>query len=106
MCYDGLFDAGIGEINAFSDIPFLLVSRIRSLRELIANVCRSPIIIFTAFCLIAGFAMLDLPSQITVHYIGTYVATGAYISNWATLNAYQSNNTTGQWKCATAAAAV
>ncbi len=30
---------------------------------------------------------------------------GAYISNWAALNAYQANNITGQWKRATVAAA-
>lgn len=39
MCYEGLLDAGFGEIDAISEIPFLLVSRIRSLREMIANYC-------------------------------------------------------------------
>jgi MFS family permease len=67
---------------------------------------RGPIIIFNALCLIAGFAMLGFPSQATVRYLGTYLATGAYISNWAALNAYQANNITGQWKRATIAAAV
>lgn len=67
---------------------------------------RGPIVIFNALCLIAGFAMLGFPSQVTVRYIGTYIATGAYISNWAALNAYQANNITGQWKRATIAAAV
>src|SRR3954465_12890902 len=66
----------------------------------------SPIIIFNAVCVIAGFAMLGFSSQVTVRYIGTYLATGAYISNWAALNAYQSNNITGQWKRATLAAVV
>jgi hypothetical protein len=50
--------------------------------------------------------MLGFPSQATVRYLGTYLATGAYISNWAALNAYQANNITGQWKRATVAAAV
>ena len=67
---------------------------------------RGLIIVFNAICLIAGFAMLGFPSQVTVRYIGTYLATGAYISNWAALNAYQANNITGQWKRATIAVAV
>ena len=67
---------------------------------------RGPIIIFNAVCLIVGFCMLGFPSQVTVRYVGTYLATGAYISNWAALNAYQANNITGQWKRATVAAAV
>lgn len=52
--------------------------------------------------------MLGLPSstQVTVRYIGTFLATGAYVSNWAALNAYQANNIVGQWKRATVAAAV
>ena len=67
---------------------------------------RGPVIIFNAICLIVGFCMLGFPSQVTVRYIGTYLATGAYVSNWAALNAYQANNITGQWKRATVAAAV
>ena len=67
---------------------------------------RGPVITFNAICLIAGFCMLGFPSQVTVRYIGAYLATGAYISNWAALNAYQANNITGQWKRATVAAAV
>lgn len=67
---------------------------------------RAPVIIFNALCLIAGIAMLGFPSQVTVRYVGTYFATGAYVSNWAALNAYQANNITGQWKRATVAAAV
>lgn len=45
-------------------------------------------------------------SQVAVRYIGTFLATGAYISNWAALNAFQANNVVGQWKRATTAAAV
>ena len=39
--------------------------------------------------------MLGFSSQVTVRYIGTYLATGAYISNWAALNSYQASNITG-----------
>jgi len=46
-------------------------------------------------CLIAGFAMLGFADQVTVRYIGCYLATGAYVSNWAALNSYQANNITG-----------
>lgn len=34
--------------------------------------------------------------QVTVRYVGVYLATGAYVSNWAALNSYQANNITGQ----------
>lgn len=69
---------------------------------------RGPLVIFNALVLIAGFLMFGLPvsKQVTVRYIGTYLATGAYVSNWAALNAYQANNIVGQWKRATIAAAV
>ena len=39
--------------------------------------------------------MLGFASQNAVRYIGVYLATGAYISNWAALNCYQANNVTG-----------
>ncbi|KAJ6013970.1 Major facilitator superfamily domain general substrate transporter [Penicillium herquei] len=69
---------------------------------------RGPFITFNAFCLIAGFLMFGLPGskQVTVRYIGTFLATGAYISNWAALNAFQANNVAGQWKRAVTSAAV
>ncbi|KIX01533.1 uncharacterized protein Z518_09259 [Rhinocladiella mackenziei CBS 650.93] len=67
---------------------------------------RGPVIIFNATCLIIGFCMLGFPSQVTVRYVGTFLATGAYVSNWAALNAYQANNVVGQWKRATVAAAI
>lgn len=69
---------------------------------------RGPAIIFNALVLIAGFLMfgLSISHQVTVRYIGTYLTTGAYVSNWAALNAYQANNIVGQWKRATIAAAV
>jgi len=67
---------------------------------------RASIIIFNASSLIVGFCMLGFVSQVTVRYIGTFLATGAYVSNWAALNAYQANNVVGQWKRATVAAAI
>ncbi|RDK44241.1 MFS general substrate transporter [Aspergillus phoenicis ATCC 13157] len=69
---------------------------------------RGPLIAFNALCLIAGFLMFGLPSstQVTVRYIGTFLATGAYVSNWAALNAFMANNVVGQWNRATTAAAV
>ncbi|KAK7613331.1 major facilitator superfamily domain-containing protein [Phyllosticta paracitricarpa] len=59
---------------------------------------RGPIIIFNAVCLIAGFAMLGFSDIVAVRYIGTFVATGAFVANWAALSAYQANNVVGQWK--------
>ncbi|KAL3465363.1 major facilitator superfamily domain-containing protein [Aspergillus heterothallicus] len=69
---------------------------------------RGPLITFNALCLIAGFLMFGLPSStsVPVRYIGTFLATGAYVSNWAALNAYMANNVVGQWKRVTTAAAV
>ena len=67
---------------------------------------RGPIIIFNALCLILGFVLLGFVKQVTVRYIGTFLATGAYVSNWAALSAYMANNIRGQWKRATVAAAV
>ncbi|KAK8175415.1 major facilitator superfamily domain-containing protein [Phyllosticta citrichinensis] len=59
---------------------------------------RGPVIIFNAVCLIAGFAMLGFSDVVAVRYIGTFVATGAFVANWAALSAYQANNVVGQWK--------
>lgn len=59
---------------------------------------RGPIITFNSICLISGFCILGFSTQVTVRYIGTFLATGAYISNWAALSAYQANNIAGQWK--------
>lgn len=52
--------------------------------------------------------MFGLPEskQLAVRYIGTFLATGAYVSNWAALNAFQANNVAGQWKRAATSAAV
>ena len=56
---------------------------------------RGPVITFNSLCLIAGFAILGFANQVTVRYIGTFLATGAYISNWAALSGYLANNITG-----------
>ncbi|EXJ88528.1 hypothetical protein A1O1_05458 [Capronia coronata CBS 617.96] len=85
----------------YAVIPALLTSFIGDRYRM-----RAPTIIFNAVSLIAGFCMLGFPSQVTVRYIGTFLATGAYVSNWSALNAYQANNVVGQWKRATVAAAV
>lgn len=57
---------------------------------------RGPIIIFNAVCLIIGMCMLGFPSNVAVRYVGVLFATGAYVSNWAAMNAWQMNNVTGQ----------
>lgn len=85
----------------YAVIPVLLSSLVGDRLRL-----RGPVIVFNAVCLIVGFAMLGFPSQVTVRYIGTFLATGAYVSNWAALSTYQANNIRGQWKRATVAAAV
>ena len=85
----------------YAVIPVLISSRIGDKYQL-----RGPVITFNSSCLIAGFCMLGFSDQVTVRYIGTYLATGAYISNWAALNSYQASNITGQWKRAVTAAAV
>ncbi|KAL8946241.1 MAG: hypothetical protein Q9222_007340 [Ikaeria aurantiellina] len=85
----------------YAIIPVLISSRIGDKYRI-----RGPVIIFNCFCLITGFGMLGFASQVTVRYIGTYLATGAYISNWAAMNSYQASNITGQWKRAVTAAAI
>ena len=85
----------------YAAIPVLISSRIGDKYRL-----RGPVITFNSLCLIAGFGMLGFADQVTVRYVGTYLATGAYVSNWAALNSYQANNITGQWKRAVTAAAV
>ncbi|KAJ5675818.1 Major facilitator superfamily domain general substrate transporter [Penicillium macrosclerotiorum] len=87
----------------YAVIPVLLTSLIGDYYRM-----RGPLITFNALCIIAGFLMFGLPAstQVTVRYVGTFLATGAYISNWAALNAFQANNVTGQWKRAVTSAAV
>ncbi|KAF9894249.1 hypothetical protein FE257_007751 [Aspergillus nanangensis] len=69
---------------------------------------RGPLLVFNALCLIAGVLMLGLvPSgQVAARYAGSFLATGAYIANWAALNAFVANNIVGQWKRATTTAVV
>ncbi|KAI1306387.1 retrograde regulation protein 2 [Xylaria venustula] len=67
---------------------------------------RGPVIIFNCVTLVVGFSLLGFAKQDAVRYFGTFLATGAYVSNWAALSAYQANNITGQWKRAFTAATV
>ncbi|KAI0201382.1 retrograde regulation protein 2 [Astrocystis sublimbata] len=67
---------------------------------------RGPIIIFNCVTLIVGFSLLGFAQQASVRYVGAFLATGAYVSNWAALSTYQANNITGQWKRAFTAATV
>lgn len=85
----------------YAVVPVILSSIIGDRYKL-----RGPVIIFNCICLIVGFCMLGFTDQVTVRYIGTYLATGAYVSNWAAITTYQANNITGQWKRAFTAAAV
>ncbi|KAL8865508.1 MAG: hypothetical protein Q9174_006848 [Haloplaca sp. 1 TL-2023] len=85
----------------YAVIPVIISSRVGDKYRL-----RGPVITFNSLCLIAGFGMLGFADQVTVRYVGTYLATGAYVSNWAALNSYQASNITGQWKRAVTAAAV
>jgi MFS family permease len=85
----------------YAALPVLLTSYLGDKLHI-----RGPTIIFNSLSLIAGFIMLGFASNTTVRYIGTFLATGAYISNWAALSAYQSSNIAGQWKRAFVAAYV
>ncbi|KAI8956618.1 putative MFS transporter [Daldinia sp. FL1419] len=85
----------------YAVIPVLLSSMVGDKFRL-----RGPVIVFNCITLIVGFCMLGFSEQVTVRYVGTYLATGAYVSNWAALSAYQANNIAGQWKRAFTAAAV
>ncbi|KAL2137323.1 hypothetical protein VTI74DRAFT_5054 [Chaetomium olivicolor] len=66
---------------------------------------RAPIITFNALCLITGFAVLGFATNSGARYFGVFLATGAYVGNWAALTAYQANNVVGQWKRVFTAAA-
>ncbi|KAI1267320.1 putative MFS transporter [Xylariaceae sp. FL1019] len=67
---------------------------------------RGPVIIFNCLTLVIGFGLLGFAKQDVARYVGAFLATGAYVSNWAALSTYQANNITGQWKRAFTAAAV
>ncbi|KAK4249449.1 major facilitator superfamily domain-containing protein [Corynascus novoguineensis] len=66
---------------------------------------RGPVIVFNALCLITGFAVLGFAHNSGARYFGVFLATGAYVGNWAALTAYQANNVVGQWKRVFTAAA-
>lgn len=85
----------------YAVVPVLLTSLLADRLAL-----RGPTIVFNAACLIAGMAMLGFARGVGARYAGVLIATGAYVSNWAAMNAWQMNNVTGQWKRATVAAAV
>ncbi|TKA22325.1 hypothetical protein B0A50_08050 [Salinomyces thailandicus] len=85
----------------YAVLPVLLTSIVSDRYRL-----RGPVILFNSTCLIIGFSLLGFAHQVTLRYIGTFFATGAYISNWAALSAYWSSNVAGQWKRAFTAAAV
>jgi sugar phosphate permease len=85
----------------YAVVPAILSSMVGDKYQL-----RGPIIIFNSICLIVGFCMLGFSDQVTVRYIGTYLATGAYVANWAGMATYQANNIVGQWKRVFTAAAV
>lgn len=85
----------------YAVIPAILSSLVGDKYQL-----RGPIIAFNCITLIIGFCMLGFTDQVTVRYIGTYLATGAYVANWAAMATYQANNIVGQWKRVFSAAAV
>ncbi|MCJ1448828.1 MAG: hypothetical protein MMC23_009347 [Stictis urceolatum] len=85
----------------YAALPALLSSRIGDKHRI-----RGPVIVFDSLSLIAGFGMLGFASQVAVRYTGVFLATGAYVSNWAALNSYQANNITGQWKRVVTAATI
>lgn len=77
----------------YAIIPVLITSYVSDRYAI-----RGPMIVFNSICLIAGFSMLGFTTQPAVRYVGTCLATGAYVSNWAALTAYYANNVAGQWK--------
>ncbi|KAF2662714.1 MFS general substrate transporter [Lophiostoma macrostomum CBS 122681] len=85
----------------YAVVPAILSSLIGDKFQL-----RGPIITFNSVCLIVGFCMLGFADQVTVRYVGTFLATGAYVANWAAMATYQANNIVGQWKRVFTAAAV
>lgn len=46
---------------------------------------RGPVIVFNSLCVVVGFALLGFCEQVTVRYVGVYLATGGYVSNWAAM---------------------
>jgi MFS family permease len=85
----------------YAVVPALLSSIVGDKFQL-----RGPVITFNSITLIVGFCMLGFADQVTVRYVGTFLATGAYVANWAAMATYQANNIVGQWKRVFTAAAV
>lgn len=85
----------------WSAIPTLITSLFSDRLRL-----RGPFLVFNCACLIAGLAMLGYASAPATRYAGTFLATGAYVSNWAALSAFTQNNIVGQWKRSFTAAVV
>ena len=85
----------------YAVIPAILSSLVGDKFQL-----RGPVIVFNCLCLIVGFCMLGFSDQVTVRYIGIFLATGAYVANWAGMATYQANNIVGQWKRVFTAAVV
>ncbi|KAK3393317.1 major facilitator superfamily domain-containing protein [Podospora didyma] len=84
----------------YAVVPVLISSRFADRFQSCA-----PVITFNALCLITGFAVLGFAGESGAPYFGVFLATGAYVANWAALSAYQANNVVGQWKWVLTAAA-
>lgn len=74
----------------YAVIPVIISSIVGDYYQL-----RGLVITFNCVCTIVGFCMLGFADQVTVRYVGTYLATGAYVSNWAAMTAYQTSNIAG-----------
>ncbi|KAK2740400.1 hypothetical protein FQN57_006140 [Myotisia sp. PD_48] len=82
----------------YSVVPILVTSLIGDAYRI-----RGPIVAFNALSVLFGFVMLGvrIDQNVATRYAGVFLATGAYLSNWPALYAYQANNVVGQWKRAT-----
>lgn len=76
----------------YAVIPVIISSLVGDKYQL-----RGLVITFNCLCTVVGFSMLGFSEQVTVRYVGTYLATGAYVSNWAAMNAFQASNIVGWW---------
>ncbi|KAH6638180.1 major facilitator superfamily domain-containing protein [Boeremia exigua] len=85
----------------YAVIPALLSSYVGDRFRL-----RGPVIVFNCATLVVGFALLGFSPHVGARLAGTYLATGAYVANWAAMATYQANNVVGQWKRVFTAAAV
>jgi sugar phosphate permease len=74
----------------YAVVPVLLSSWYADVLRL-----RGPFVVFNALCLITGFAVLGFAGNSGARYFGVFLATGAYVGNWAALTAFQANNVVG-----------